>query len=189
MTTKSAVDVLFEVSMSSSRALDIREHLPRLKALAQGKKHVTEFGVRHGFGSTAAFLAARPGRVTSYDIQPCLNRDLFEAAAETPWVFQLGSSLDVEIEETDVLFIDTLHTYTQLTKELDLHHGSVRKHIALHDTDFFGYQGEDGSHPGLYDAAIEFLLKHPGEWKMLEHHRNCNGLMILERIKSIGLLR
>lgn len=180
-TTSSAIELLYKVS-HQGKAVDIFEHLPRLRALAREVNHVTEFGVRHGFGSTAAFLAAKPDKLVSYDLSPCTNYDLFSLAAETPWVFLIGNSLDIEIEETDLLFIDTYHSYTQLQQELRLHHENVRKYIALHDTVSFGHRGEDGCIPGLLQAALDFVEEFKTVWRVKEHHLNNNGLFIMERI-------
>lgn len=177
----SAVEALYNVSVKS-RAVDLYEHLPTLLELGRQVGHITEMGVRHGFGSTAAFLLARPRKLVSYDIEPCVNQDIFAEAAETPWVFIQGSSLDVEIEPTDLIFIDTKHTYEQLRQELDLHHAAVSRYIVLHDTVSFGARGEDGSTPGLFQAALEFLLKNADTWRLKEHYTNCNGLMVMERI-------
>ena len=42
-------------------------------------------------------------------------------------------------EKTDLLFIDTLHTYTQLTKELELHSKNVNKYMLLIRSILFNY--------------------------------------------------
>ena len=93
--------------------------------------------------------------------------------------FILGSSLELEIEQTDMLFIDTFHIDSQLKTELERHHGKVNKYIALHDTTSFENTGEDGDKTvGLWKAVEEFLAAHP-EWSILERYRNNNGFTIL----------
>ena len=90
--------------------------------------------------------------------------------------------LDIEISETDLLFIDTLHTYSQLAKELALHSSKVKKYIVLHDTYTFGLSGEDPrDKKGLLTAVIEFLINSPN-WKFKMFKTNNNGLTVLERI-------
>jgi predicted O-methyltransferase YrrM len=135
-----ALDALLRTA--ERRSHDINEHLRTLLALGREVERITEFGVRNGFGSTIAFLAAQPKMLTSYDINPCENMDLLVEASETPWVFIQGSSLDVTIEPTDLLFIDTLHTYEQLLTELTEHHDRVSKYIVLHDTVTYGQVSE-----------------------------------------------
>ncbi len=165
-------------------ASDINEHLSDLCAIAN-LGSVTEFGVRAGV-STSAFIAGSSSRVTSYDVMhhPSFDLAFYKAASEKLGVdfnFIVADVLEVEIEETDVLFIDTLHTYPQLKAELERHHAKVRKTIVLHDTETFGLRGEDGAEPGLQKAVVEFLLSNR-EWYMLKHKTNNNGLTILNRL-------
>jgi cephalosporin hydroxylase len=161
---------------------DINEHLPTLRDLAAECKHVTEFGVRWG-ASTCAFLNSGASLV-SYDINrhPAALR-LFELAFEesVPALFIKDNTLEMEsISETDMLFIDTLHTYKQLRHELFTFHNYVKKYIALHDTVVFGERGEDGG-PGLVKAVCEFQKEFP-QWKTKSHYKNNNGLTVLERV-------
>ena len=162
---------------------DINEHIPTLSGYAHGKV-VTEFGVRKGV-STAAFLAGRPKKLTSYDINITrFNLGIMEAAKQAGLDFALiqADVLDISIEPTDILFIDTLHTYDQLIQELALHSEKVRDRIILHDTVSFRHVGEQlkGMKPsmGLYPAVTEFLET---GWEIVREYKNNNGLMILGR--------
>lgn len=161
---------------------DIKGHLGFLRELASGCAHVTEFGVRWG-SSTSAFIDS--GAVfRGYDITETFEaRSLFHAAAAEgrDARYIICSSLDAHgMEETDLLFIDSLHTNAQLTAELEMHHHRVRKYIVLHDTETFGHVGEDGS-KGLWPAVEWFIERYPG-WKIRERFVNDNGLTVLERI-------
>ena len=60
----------------------------------------------------------------------------------TPPIVYRGDTRAVEIDPTDVLFIDTRHDYDQLAAELARHAEEVRRAIALHDTTAFGDRGE-----------------------------------------------
>lgn len=182
-------------------AVDIHEHLPTLRNLANQCKHVTEFGTRYGI-STVALICGQPDTVVSYDI----NKEFFEpykseveALAQTAGVtfqFVEGDVLGVDIEETDLLFIDTYHTYNQLTKELNKHNSKVKKYIILHDTVTYGTQDEkpyqygvvseqltglQRSREGLW-MALEDFLEANTDWIIKEHYENNNGLTILERV-------
>ena len=166
---------------AASTPSDINEHLPTLFNLANECEHVTEFGVRWG-SSTSAFLASKAW-VVSYDIdQHPYALHLFGLAREeekqAKFIKADTLTLDV-IAGTDLLFIDTLHTYAQLRHELFTFHNSVLKYIALHDTVTFGQTGEDGG-PGLILAVWEFLTTFP-EWRIKAHYSNNNGLTVLER--------
>lgn len=163
---------------------DINEHLPTLRAYAAGCDHVTEFG----FGrSTVALAHARPRVLKCYDPNPhdMVRADVAEVArlAEAAGIHFAQSTendLAITIEETDLLFIDTIHTHAQLSAELTRHAPNVRKYILMHDTETFSEAGEDGSRPGLQTAIDEFLAAHR-EWEMVDRFRNNNGLTILWR--------
>ena len=161
---------------------DIHEHLPTLRRYAEQCDHITEFGVRWVV-STIAFLTARK-RLVSYDVasHPNIEACLMTAGrAGLAWRFVQASTLEVEIEETDLLFVDTLHTYRQLSQELDLHHGKVRRWILLHDTTTFGEAGEDAMRPGLWRAVQEHIERHGDEWELVHRYQNNNGLTVLGR--------
>jgi sugar phosphate isomerase/epimerase len=171
---------------------DINEHLPTLRRYAEECKHITEMGVRWVV-STYAFLAAKPSTLISIDMQMPNNWgvDITPLKDEAKNIgcdfnFQLANTLEIEIEQTDLLFIDTWHAYKQLKSELNLHHSKVNKYIIFHDTttyefndeggyDAFGFIG-DGK--GLWPAIEEFLEEHP-EWIIKERFTNNNGLTIL----------
>jgi cephalosporin hydroxylase len=165
---------------------DINEHLPVLKEFALKCKHVTEMGVRF-VTSTWAFLDARPEKVVSIDIQ--YYGEIDEAARiareeNVDFIFVLGDTSKIEIEPTDFLFIDTLHSYEQLKKELYLHGNKVAKYIGFHDTITFGQQDEQcaGTNgPGLRPAIEEFLADNP-QWQVHRDLPNNNGLLILKHV-------
>lgn len=157
---------------------DINEHLPLLRKLASEVETVVEMGVRCGV-STRAFLAARPKRMVSIDVNPA-PPELTALASGLPWEFRRDSSLTAEPIDCDLLFIDTLHTAEQLRRELERHAARVRRYIVLHDTETFGLHGEGGG-DGLLKAVSEFLQAHPAEWDIHIHRKNNNGLTVLKR--------
>jgi hypothetical protein len=164
---------------------DIHEHLPLLYALVQRCAHVTEFGTREG-QSTTAFLYAQPQKLVCYDRIKYPRVDaLASLAGATRFEFRQADVLTVEIEETDLLFIDTWHVYDQLKKELDRHAGKARKFIVLHDTTTFGEKGETEGHRGLWPAVEELLAQ--GAFRLKARFENNNGLTVLERVGAAGL--
>jgi hypothetical protein len=100
--------------------------------------------------------------------------------AGTEASFEKRDTLDLTIEPTDLLFIDTYHVYKNLKHELEKHGPMAQKFIVMHDTETFGETSEDSSRPGLWAAVEEFLAAHP-EWSLFERRRNNNGLTILKR--------
>lgn len=178
---------------------DINEHLPTLKRYASECETVTEMGVRFAC-STWAFIEAKPKKLTCIDI----DYNSFEPSDKYVrlmcdnyvinfnWI--TGDSLQLDMENTDLLFIDTLHTYKQLLGELNRHESKVSKYIILHDTTTFGHRNEDiYQHAssiikneevtkfGLIPAIDDFLLTNK-YWIREEVFDNNNGLTVLKRV-------
>lgn len=151
---------------------DINYHLPTLRSYYDKCNHITEIGVR-GCISLFAALASSAKKVVAIDIYNVWTPDVKKLE------FVCKSSLEIEIEQTDFLFVDSLHTYDQLRQELELHHSKVNKWIGFHDTSTFGFNGEDGG-KGLLQAIEEFQVKHP-EWVREYYTSANNGLTILKR--------
>jgi hypothetical protein len=161
---------------------DINEHCPTLYALAKECRHVTEMGTRRGV-STTALLSARPEVLVCYDQMKYPEVDLLVVlAGRTRFVFHQADVLQVVIEETNLLFLDTWHVYEQLRAELRLHAPKARKFIVLHDTTTFGEKGETAGHRGLWPAVEEFLTQ--GKFRLKERYTNNNGLTVLERVSK-----
>jgi len=183
---------------------DIHEHLDTLRKYAEGCEHITELGTA-GLHSTWAFLMAKPKKFITVDIiepsaRPTVKEALdsaIELAAKEgiDFTFLLDDTTrtDFQIEETDLLFIDTYHVYDHLKKELEMHANKARKYIIMHDTTTFAFNGEIGEYEstvtpenryapkGLWPAVVEFLEYNP-HWKILEKFENNNGLTILSRV-------
>lgn len=179
-------------NLSSVTPSDINEHIDTLYNLAKECSHITEMGVRNVV-STWAFMLRDPEKLIGIDLHTNDNV-LIAQEAYPKWQFIQADTTKITIEETDLLFIDTLHIYSQLKKELILHAGKVKKYIALHDTTTYGFLDEPTSWQtpeimenykieekrGLQPAIIEFLNDNP-EWILFKEYTNNNGLTILKR--------
>ena len=109
--------------------------------------HCTEFGVRIPT-STYAFLAAKPKCLVSYDISRYHQVDEVEKLCMEEgqdFQFVLASTVEIEIEETDIIFFDTLHSKKMLETELALHADKSRHFLVFHDV--FGPYWEVGEAP------------------------------------------
>lgn len=164
---------------------DINEHLIVLRYYADQCAHVTELGVRKGV-STWAFLSSMTKKVVSVDVNHPDDfggslQEMREASIEAGMDFEfiLSDDLSLELVGTDLLFIDALHTYSHLTRELELHADKARKYLIFHDTVTYGTVGLDGGE-GIRKAIDEFMAVHL-DWKIKEEYKNNNGLLILER--------
>jgi hypothetical protein len=164
---------------------DMKEHMPTLYNLARECSHVAEGGVRYVV-STWAWIwgcACTGGEVHSYcwtEIPEITRAKQICENEGIRWCFYDGDWLQRDIPETDLLFIDTNHFYSQLKEELRVHGPKARRYIVLHDTVTYGEIGADGTKPGLWQAVEE--LEAEGQWRIKEHYGNCNGLTVLKRV-------
>lgn len=178
----------FERPTTSLVGSDIVLHLPVIEYFASLCRHCTEFGVREGH-STVALIAGCKGKVVSYDIEHTPVVDLLRAIPLpcASWEFRPADtgSVRLEIEETDFLFIDTLHTYDHVRKELTLHGRKARRFLGFHDTFTCGERdlsGPDPSARGIMPAVREFLAAHPGEYRVAYETKANNGMTVYERL-------
>lgn len=181
--------ILLEKSKS---CLDRDEHFPILRKLASECSSVTELGVRAGCSvwALAAGLkdsTAEKKQLTYLDIQPCQNPQLETVCGyhgiQVTWI--QGNSLTASLNLCDLLMIDTLHTYKQLSTELRKHHSQINKYIVMHDTEApWGFKNEVNDHSekeGLKPAIDDFLKEFGHQWEQFAHYTNCNGLTVLKR--------
>lgn len=167
---------------------DISAHLPLLQWLAGKCSHVTEFGVRDAY-STAAFIGGCCGRVVSYDINRSTAVDeLMNTELPCKWEFHQQNTIDptLRIEETELLCIDSLHTFSQIQKELELHGNKSTKYLVFHDTFSQGKHSLDvPGAEGINRAIAEFLQNNVSWSKTYEVNFN-HGLTILENTLTVG---
>jgi hypothetical protein len=194
-----------------TQASDINRHLPAIYHYARQCESIAEFGVR-GVVSTWALLrglmenGGRKKELLCVDIEDIPEIENVRNVAQSNGIavtFQRHDSATCSIPEVDLLFIDTWHVYGHLKRELNHHHGQVRKYILMHDTETDGLIGESvrngwnlaeqarlSGYPeqelrwGLQRAISEFLASHP-DWKLLRRYHHNNGLTILGREPNV----
>jgi hypothetical protein len=142
---------------------------------AQQVDRIVEFGVYTGL-STCAWLSGNPKYLRSYDITDAnlsVLPELMHHADEhnIDFEFNLGNSLEIDIEPCDLLFIDTVHKRPHCLAELERHSEQVAKYIILHDPSEW---------PGVFEAVIIFLHSNR-QWHIIEHCNKNSGLLVLER--------
>ena len=149
---------------------------------------VKEMGVCQG-GTLAAILLAEPKKVIALDhieryIEP--NKHLFDQFAEhngidLQWTF--GDSLNPNnVDECDILHIDTTHEPKHLEQELMLHARSVRRFIVFHDTCDYG------KYSGLLPVIAKYITLYDQNWKIVEHYIHRVGYTVIERVKRLPYL-
>ena len=185
---------------------DINEHISILHDLCSECTSVTEIGIRDvvstwgciqglienglGYGSYLGIDIATPpahtlDKITNLAKANGINFNVLKA-----------DDMTIQLPVTDLLFIDSLHTYCHLTYELEHFCSAVGKYIAMHDTsdpwgnsDDLSYLGDYSEYPveydrtkkGLWPAVEDFLARHP-EWRLKERRYNNHGFTVLERI-------
>jgi len=161
----------------------IHEHLAFLYYLTITENYGKVLEIGTGVGqSTLAFAEAmndqERGEVVTIDIDPCEKaKDLISTNTLSPYVtFITADSLSLQWDgPLDLLFIDGLHTYDQVDKELSKYAWNVRQGgcIVLHDV-------YNPAHPGVRDAAMNFYMTNEDVFTKYEFF-HCNGLMVLKR--------
>lgn len=177
---------------------DINEHLEIIKHYSAECEIVAEFGTREVV-STWAILEGLKSKSTYIGIDLYKSSKLDEAIQYAKekglnFYFRHGSTLDEDFicPKCDFLFIDTLHTFSQLQQELTKHGDSSAKYLGFHDVVSFAYRDEDmyshadkkaivkTENTGLLPAIFQFLKGNP-HWKIDYFAQNNNGLLILKR--------
>lgn len=185
---------------------DIYEHIPVLSNLARECSSVVEIGIReivstwgilHGL-SESSFPQRRYIGI-DLDLPPWGPLQRAREIAESQNIsfqFWKGNDMEIDIPQSDLLFIDSLHTYCHLTFELEKFSPKITKYIAMHDTsapwgmqDDNAYYGDyseydpsiDREKRGLWPAVVDFLERHP-EWCLHERRLNNHGFTILRRV-------
>jgi hypothetical protein len=178
---------------------DINEHIPIIIRYGSECETITEMGVR-GIFSTWGWLACAPKKLICYDIHDPSKwggdiQSVYDTASAygLNFEFKIADVLKIEIDETDLLFIDTWHAYDQLKQELKLHSSKVKKYICFHDTTSYEFVDESKGHEntwegqssgrGIWPAIEEFLDENKDTWVLKERFKNNNGFTIIERIK------
>jgi hypothetical protein len=186
---------------------DINEHMLSLMTLTKHCETVVEMGVREVV-STWAFIEGLRGNgsstktLISVDKNDIPDKEFVEHQARlvgVDFTFVQHDSVSVSLPDTDILFIDTWHSYAHLIRELEAHHEKVKKFIIMHDTESYKTESDsvvfkedldalskETGYPieeikkGLGAAVMDFLQNHQ-EWVIGVHFSNNNGLTVLER--------
>lgn len=147
-----------------------------IKSLLKNCSSYTELGVNQGTTLALALLENIP-KIRAYDISlkaynPA-SKHFEEYAKEKNLNFSIfeANTHKCTIESTDLLYIDTKHTYEHLQGELKLHSNKAQKYIVCHDTTLS---------KGLKKAVLEFVKIQP-KWKIKTDCTINVGFMTLER--------
>lgn len=184
------LDTLFAWCSRLRRDLD--QHAAKIRELAGQAQHVTAIVKRREWD--VFLLAGRPDDVVIYtterDPLHAVLHHTVERTEVRPDALRrikhytvhdsLGLALIHQIEPTDLLCLDTIHSAEQLTKELAAYAPQVRRRIVLRGTQAFGERAEGTDGPGLLVALRQYLRQHP-EWSVIYHSPRQYGLTVISR--------
>ncbi len=167
---------LYQKACATPSAMN--EHLPTLVALARDCRHITEMGA--GL-STIALLFAQPETLVSFDKVNDPQLDLLlSLAGKTTFTFRQEDVLQVDIDATDLLLLDTCRVYDHLREALRRHAQKARRFIVIPGSTAYAQYGETPGHRGIWPAVEEFLQQ--GTFRLKERYHQQNGLTVLERL-------
>jgi hypothetical protein len=197
-------EMKFMYEIHCSMDSDLKDHLNEIKNLAKECASVVEisrssfsiWGILEGLSESVNSPKSYLGVDPDYPLRGALDQ-IGKMAEEVGISFEFWqvNSLKMHIPVTDMLFIDSLHTYCHLTYELETFSPRVNKYIVIHDTswpwgnaDEAAYSGDYSEYPenydrkerGLWPAVEDFLSRH-FEWSLMHRRMNCHGLTILIR--------
>lgn len=153
---------------------DVNLLFPLIRSSVEEGDRVVELGVRNCV-STWALLAGKPGGLISVDVVRPPEKNLQEVLKATEeagiaFSFYQNDSTMLVVEKIDVLYLDTLHLYSHIVKELWRHSEHVNKRIIFHDYLI----------PEVRSCIQDFLYN--TNWELEKTSFECNGLAICKRI-------
>lgn len=147
-----------------------------IKDKLQGCDSYTELGVNQG-ATLAAAMLENPKVVRAYDISLMpYNKakhhfDKYSSDHSIDFNVIEGDTLKCALDSVDVMYIDTLHRYEHLVKELALHGDKANKYIIFHDTH---------AQQGLKRAVQEYVKKNP-QWTIVTDCKVNVGFMTIAK--------
>lgn len=205
-------------NLAKDRPSNVNEHIPILADYTSKCASVCEMGLNE-MTTTWAFLKGlrfnkkKKKHWVGVDIsgKPQVYENVKDIAKRNSIVmdFVQGDSSLVDIPNVDLLFIDTIHMYGLLKRELEKHHNIVNKYIIIHNTFvdaefseivrmcFYKHNNvkdimkhysfsNDEVCKGLKQAIVDFLEEHP-EWQIDKQLPNNNGLTVLARKGTMSI--
>jgi len=155
---------------------DMNQHVPTMKRFAKKCDKILELGISIGC-STRGLLSGRPKEYVGVDIFPensnkvdTLRLKKIAEDNNIKFTFCCMDDLDYTFDSTDLLHIDSLHTYDHLYGELNKFSNKVKKYILIHDTEL-----------SYLVRAVNDYLNKDSCWEVIENHTYCHGLYVLER--------
>jgi len=169
---------------------DINEHLPILKEYGNKCGTITE--ITKYDSTTYSFLSSKPVKMTSYIYNNFNDKDVIKKWTDKNNINfdYLNYKNDININITDLLFIDYKHTYNDILFLLNKYNKIVNKYIIINDTSIYKDIDEilfdndksdiinKSDKSGIYNAILDFIKNN--NWVIEKEFNNNNGLIILK---------
>ena len=148
--------------------------------------HVTALTM-NSWESTSTFLTAQAKTIRIYNlsaVDPDVTNKLVAASKEIDVDFSIGPNLG-EIEDTDLLYINTPSEGNYRAMELGKYAQNVRKYIVLPNTVVHAHRASDniklaeGVKPIGMIFGINHFLQTNDNWFILEHDEVAPGITVL----------
>lgn len=162
--------------------LQAKHHTPEyllvhneIRQLLNNCTSYTEFGVNQGTTLAVAVLSNIP-KIRAYDIKLApynkAKHHFEQYASENKLDYRVieAGTLTIKIDPVDLLYIDTVHSYSHLKQELEKHGSKAQKYIVFHDTVYA---------PGLRQAVNEYVNAHKN-WKIITDCIDSVGFMTIK---------
>jgi hypothetical protein len=197
----------------SEQPSNLNEHFPSIKIYAQQCSRIAQLGCSDMLSCWPLLSGLKQSSGKGDKKLVCFDKNSepenfqnIKRIAKTEGVkmfFVQEDALKLTLQPVDMLVIDTFHAYIQLKTELERHHKSVEKFIAILNTSidaetselvrmFYFYDIDKicaelaCNHAdvckGLAPAIEDFLASHGDTWKVHKSFDNNNGLVVLQRI-------
>ena len=175
MSLASECDSVLEMTTRRESTMFLAAGLTRKQACAQPQCQTKCQGVCRDSVKLVSFQAERDSLLELIKEAAPLSPGKPLVYEDNRWdVKEMPSAIPGEF---DMLFLDSIQTYTRLLAELTQYGPQVKKYIAIHDTLLFGMKGSDEG-PGLFQAIKTWLAANPS-WFISFHTTQQFGLTVL----------
>lgn len=158
---------------------DMEEHMDRFRDIASKCNHIVAIVKRKEWDVT--LLAGKPKTLLVYTSEPDSIHNMLRTASKARNINyrSISSTFSdiIDIEETDMLVLHTIHNEKSLYTELTMFAPKVRHYILIRSTGVFGSRGEDGS-AGMFQALQRYLNEN-AKWFVVEHSDKQWGYTLL----------
>jgi len=145
---------------------------------------VAECGVFQGW-STALLMCCDIKKLNSYEIDfqhiAPLILTLMKVKGAVDWTLTAHNTISEPIQPADFTFLDTVHTYEHVNRELEIQAPMTKRFIAIHDANY----PKEASPKKVRDAAYEYAQKSNGVWQITLDDDTDTGIVLLERKRLI----